>query len=89
MTGFKWAIQDWASPGKPRPQKLPHTWPEARTMGQQQFPDFLSNSFQSSPATVSRHTHTHTHTHTHMRARIHTHTPCNCSGMSIEMDPTD
>ena len=48
MTGFKWAIQDWASPGKPRPQKLPHTWPEARTMGQQQFPDFLSNSFQTS-----------------------------------------
>jgi hypothetical protein len=35
-------------------RSCPATWPEARTMGQQQFPDFLSyflsNSFQTSPA---------------------------------------
>lgn len=64
MTGFTLALKET------RPKSLfsrtgqvqassdlrscPATWPEARTMGQQQFPDFLSyflsNSFQTSPA---------------------------------------
>jgi hypothetical protein len=67
MTGFKLAVKET------RPKTLfPRTeqvqarpglrsclaiWPEARTMGQQQFPDFLSyflsNSFQTSPSKFS------------------------------------
>jgi hypothetical protein len=35
-------------------RSCPATWPEAKTIGQQQFPDFLSyffnNSFQTFPA---------------------------------------
>jgi len=57
MTGFKLAVQETrpkslfprmgqvqASPGL---RSCPSTWPETRTMGQEQFPDFLNNSFQS------------------------------------------
>ena len=52
VTGFKLAVKETrpkslfprtgqfqASPGL---RSCPATWPEARTMGQQQFPDFLS-----------------------------------------------
>jgi len=46
-----------ASPGL---RSCPSTWPEARTMGQQQFPDLLSyfpsSSFQTSPASSQPHT---------------------------------
>jgi hypothetical protein len=33
--------------------RISATWPEARAMGKQQFPDFLSNSLQTSPVSVS------------------------------------
>ena len=83
MTGFKLAVKETrpkslflrtgqfqASPGL---RSGSTTWSEARTMGQQQFPDFLSyflsNIFQTSPASFQP--------------------PHPGNGMSIEMDPTD
>lgn len=61
-TGFKLGVKETrpkpistnlAVPGKSRPQKLLTSRPEARTMGQLQFPDFPSNSFQTSPEKIS------------------------------------
>jgi hypothetical protein len=83
MPGFKWAVTET------RPKFLfprtgqvhavqaseaaPATWPEARTMGQRQCPDFLSyflsNSFQTSPASFQP--------------------PHPSNGMSVEMVPAD
>jgi hypothetical protein len=83
MTGFKLAVKETrpkslflrtgqfqTSPGL---RNCPATWPEERTMSQQQFPDFLSyflsNSLQISPTSFQP---------------LH---PGN--KMSTDMDPTD
>jgi hypothetical protein len=83
MTGFKLTVKETSLKSLfPRTgqfqasrglRSCPVTWPEARTMGQQQFPDFLSyflsNSFQTSPASFLP--------------------PDPGNGMSVEMDPID
>jgi hypothetical protein len=52
MTGFKLAVQETRPKSLfPRTEQVqaspdPATWPETRTMGQPQFLDFLSSSFQ-------------------------------------------
>jgi hypothetical protein len=58
MRGFKLAVQEtrlkslFPRTGQVQASPSPAIWPEAKTMGQQQFPDFLSNDFQTSSSTV-------------------------------------
>jgi hypothetical protein len=83
MIGFKLAVKETrpkslfprtghvqANPGL---RSCPATWPEARTMGQQQLPDllsyYLSKQFPASPASFQ--------------------SPHPDNGTSVEMDPTE
>lgn len=70
LTGFKSAVQERGLNLFPRTGQLqatpvlrsPATWPEARTKGQQQFPDFLSyflSKFLAHPLTPTPPTSTH------------------------------